>query len=295
MKQRHVLAAYTAPPRPTTVEGADALGDADALRTVHHVLHASSNVKLWQRPGESLRMTLDASAAAEAQLVRATRLRHLFSAAVEYQRVAHACRAQIAAGWTSMPWELYMPPSGAAGAAPEAVGGAAGGGSTHADGAAPPKASADADRVRVLTSVPGFVSRDGLCAAVERGGATYDPLYLWTAEARDAAWRGLPAEERRKLSNRYGEQMRVRAPRAAAATPRSGMTHAEIGGCAGVLRHRNLGLRGAEAKRAAEGHQGRRGLARRVRGRGGACEAKIGCAACLARRTPGRARKTYAL
>ena len=70
MTQRHVLAAYTAPPRPTTVEGADALGDADALRTVHHVLHASSNVKLWQRPGESMRMTLDASAAAEAQLVR---------------------------------------------------------------------------------------------------------------------------------------------------------------------------------------------------------------------------------
>ena len=118
-----------------------------------------------------------------------------------------------------MPWELYMPPSGAAGAGAEADGGAAGGGGVHAAAAAPPQASADAERVRVLTSVPGFVSRDGLCAAVERGGATYDPLYLWSAEARDAAWRGLPAEERRKLSNRFGEQMRVRAPRGGCSAP----------------------------------------------------------------------------
>jgi hypothetical protein len=79
MRERHVLAAYTAPPRPTMVEGANALGDADALRTVHHVLHASSNIKLWQRPGESMRITLDASAAAEAQLVRALRSRRAFS------------------------------------------------------------------------------------------------------------------------------------------------------------------------------------------------------------------------
>lgn len=79
MKERRVLAAYTAPPRPTLVEGADALGDVDALRTVHHVLHSSSSIKLWQRPGESTRVTLDASAAAEAQLVRAARSRRVFS------------------------------------------------------------------------------------------------------------------------------------------------------------------------------------------------------------------------
>ena len=79
MKERRVLAAYIAPPRPTLVEGADALGDVDALRTVHHVLHSSSSIKLWQRPGESTRVTLDASAAAEAQLVRAARSRRVFS------------------------------------------------------------------------------------------------------------------------------------------------------------------------------------------------------------------------
>ena len=133
-----------------------------------------------------------------------------------------------------------MPPSSGAGTGADVGGGAAGGAAAAAAGAAQPQAPADAERVKVLTSVPGFVSRDGLCAAVERGGATYDPLYLWTAEARDAAWRGLPAEERRKLSNRFGEQMRVRGARAAAAAPQSGATHAvaqayyaiEIVGCA---------------------------------------------------------------
>jgi hypothetical protein len=114
-----------------------------------------------------------------------------------------------------------MPPSGAAGAGADEDGGVSSGGAARAAGAAQPQAPADAERVRVPKSVPGFVSREGLCAAVERGGPAYDPLYLWTAEARDAAWRGLPSEERRKLSNRFGEQMRVRGPRAAAAAPQS--------------------------------------------------------------------------
>jgi hypothetical protein len=75
MKEKRVLAAYTAPPRPATVEGADVLGEADALRTVHHVLHASSNIKMWQRAGQRHRMTLNASPAEEAQLVRASEAR----------------------------------------------------------------------------------------------------------------------------------------------------------------------------------------------------------------------------
>ena len=108
-----------------------------------------------------------------------------------------------------------MPASGAAGAAAEANGGAAGSGTAPPGGAAPPPAPADARRVRVPTPVPGFVSREGLRTAVEEGGMHYSPLYLWTAEARDAVWGTLDQSERRNLSNRFNEHIRVRAARAA--------------------------------------------------------------------------------
>lgn len=107
-----------------------------------------------------------------------------------------------------------MPASGAAGAAAEADGGAAGGGAAPPGGGAPPPAPADAQRVRVPQKVPGFVSREGLRTAVEEGGAQYSPLYLWTAEAREAEWSNFDKSKRRNLSNRFNEHIRVRAARA---------------------------------------------------------------------------------
>ena len=70
MKSQRVLATHHAPPRPATLEGGDPTFEADALRTVHHVLHGASGLKVWRRAGEVDYLALGLSAVEEAQLVR---------------------------------------------------------------------------------------------------------------------------------------------------------------------------------------------------------------------------------
>lgn len=212
-----MLASHTAPPRPGSFEGGDALAEADTLRTVHHVLHGGSAMKVWHREGDKARVTLSLSAADEARLVRSARRAPFFgwTCADVAARAPPPGAAQIAAGWKSTSWEFFVGSSGDADVGAGIGAPVSASGVAPEGGAAPQQPLPAAQGVRITLAVPGYITRDALRAAVEGGGAKYDPLYLWTQAARDAAWATVGHQERRNLSNRFGEQMRVRAPRGA--------------------------------------------------------------------------------
>jgi hypothetical protein len=128
----------------------------------------------------------------------------------------------VAAGWRSR--RCRLADGGGAG------GGASGGGGGGAHAPAPPLAAPEpepelegssAGRVRIPPEVPGFRTRELLAKMFEEGGIhmgyRYDPLYLWTPEARKSAWKDLSEEARRVNSNNFGERAKVRRGLAAGA------------------------------------------------------------------------------
>lgn len=64
--------------------------------------------------------------------------------------------------------------------------------------------------------MPGFTTRERLRHVVEVGSADCAPLFQWLPERRGAAWSHRDKDERKRLSNRFGEMIRVRPTCAAA-------------------------------------------------------------------------------